>query len=660
MIRDNQGRAVEGKTSDRATANPGASAGAGPGAGQPASPSPAPSQTPGQPSWMGKRVGRFRLTGLLGQGAMGRVFRAEDTMLRRHVALKVLPRTVKRGQRTVDAEKLIHEARAAASLEHPHAVQVYEVNEAGGVYYIAMELVEAGSLRDLVEGNGPLDYVRACQLGAEAAEALGHAHAMGIVHRDVKPANLLLTRSGRLKVADFGLARVEDPSDLTNFLAESVGTPQFVAPEILQGQPATGKSDLYSLGATLWYVLTGKPPFEAARAEELLHKHISAPVPNLKKLRPDLPDELVRTIQTALAKDPARRHGSAEQFATALRVHSIPVGVTTGFGAASSASLERLAALAAQAALAQPVEAATAPAPQPARAGGSRKWVVALASIGGIALVAAGVLGVMWYRGMLPAVSVARTVSNDSAVARTTPRAAAAAAPADEVPAPTADAGASDDASTAAAAEPPAEAAIAPAPAPAPVKPQATPPRTDKVIDLMPMIEPAVAAVAGNWRFENGDLVADAAKPATLQIPYSPPAEYDVRVEFTTDSTVQIHLFKDPASFSWAMGNNHDCGFEYVNGKHVWESPFKSSFRLTPGKRHKALIRVRDNRVQGYIDNQLLVDGVTDFKNFSKNPELAQPDNSLLGLGSYNAPTRFHKVEVIEITPRQDGAAGAQ
>src|SRR5688572_27144075 len=154
------------------------------------------------PSWMGKRVGRFRLVGLLGQGAMGRVFRAEDTMLRRQVALKVLPKTVKRGQRTVQAERLVREARAAATLEHPNAVQVFEVNEVGGVYYIAMELVESGSLRDLVEGQGPLDYVRACQLAAEAADALAHAHSMGIVHRDVKPANLLLSRTGRLKVAD--------------------------------------------------------------------------------------------------------------------------------------------------------------------------------------------------------------------------------------------------------------------------------------------------------------------------------------------------------------------------------------------------------------------------------------------------------------------------
>ena len=669
MIRDNQVPASRGNPVPRANgAGSEAASGHAPSAGaNSTSTGQSTSQLNPPPSWMGKRVGRFRLTGLLGQGAMGRVFRAEDTMLRRQVALKVLPKTIRRGQRTVEAEKLIREARAVASLEHPHIVQVYEVNEIGGVYYIAMELVEAGSLRDLVEGQGPIDYLRACQLGAEAAEALGHAHSSGIVHRDVKPANLLLTRTGRVKVADFGLARVEDPSDLTNFLAESVGTPQFVAPEILQGHAASGKSDLYSLGATLWYLLTGKPPFEAARAEELLHKHISAPLPSLKKLRPDMPDALVRTITTALAKDPAKRHGTAEQFAAALRVHSIPVGAAALMAGASSRSLDQLAALAAQADRA--VETVPVPQPVAATGGAWRKWAVPVASLGGAALVAAVVIGVMMFRGATPATTRA-DATRDTPSRNPTPRAAIAPAPAN-ADTNTADANTAPDAQPASAAAPATPLAASPksdpppgpnaqadpfiptptTPAPA-AKSAPAPARHDKVIDLMPMIDTATAAVAGSWRFENGDLVSDAGKPATLQIPYSPPAEYDVRVEFTAASTVQVHLFKDPASFSWAMGTNHDCGFEYVDGKHVWESPFKSGFKLTPGKRHLALIRVRNNRGQGYIDGQLVVDAVTDFKNFSKNPELAQPDNSRLGLGSYNAPTRFHKIEVIEITPR--------
>lgn len=665
MIRDNQPAASKGKTGSR----PAATTANGSGGSAPAAPRAAAATASNEqstsritpaPSWLGKRVGRFRLTGLLGQGAMGRVFRAEDTMLRRQVALKVLPKTIKRGQRTVEAEKLIREARAVASLEHPNIVQVYEVNEVGGVYYIAMELVDAGSLRDLVEAQGPIDYLRACQLGAEAAEALGYAHASGIVHRDVKPANLLLTRTGRVKVADFGLARVEDPSDLTNFLAESVGTPQFVAPEILQGHAASGKSDMYSLGATLWYLLTGKPPFEAARAEELLHKHVHAPIPNLKKLRPDLPDALVRTITTSLAKDPAKRHGNAGQFAAALRVHSIPVGAAAAMAGASSPSLDHLAALAAQANLAaadQPQQIVeTSPL------AGLRRWAVPLASLGGAAVVATAVIAVMMFRGGTPAASQAS--DRAQTVARRPARTAPTPAPVEQVvvaeEAPDAQTGAAENAAAAQQASPFIPAAPPPhpqpqTPAPAPAASAGAPAparRNDKVIDLMPLIDPTIATVAGTWRFEDGDLVSNDGKPATLQIPYSPPAEYDVRVEFTAQSTVQIHLFKDPASFSWAMGDKHECGFEYVDGKHVWESPFKSSFRTTPGKRHVAVIRIRNNRAQGYIDGQLLVEAMTDFRNFSKNPELGQPDNTRLGLGSYHATARFHKIEVVEITPR--------
>ena len=573
------------------------------------------------PSWMGKRVGRFRLVGLLGQGAMGRVFRAEDTMLRRQVALKVLPKTVKRGQRTVEAERLVREARAAATLEHPNAVQVYEVNEIGGVYYIAMELVEAGSLRELVEGHGPLDAVRACQLAAEAADALAHAHAMGIVHRDIKPANLLLTRTGRVKVADFGLARVEDASDMSSFLAESVGTPQFVAPEILQGVAATGKSDLYSLGATLWYLLTGKPPFEAGTTEELLHKHVNAPLPNLKKLRPDLPDGLVRAINTALAKDPGRRHGTTEQFASAMRVHSIPVG--TG---ASSMALGHVPVQGPQVGM----ETAAA---------GRSKWLIPALSAGGAAVAAAVVVGVLLFRGGTPT----RTLATDSRPAAPTASGGNRAAPAE------------------AAVEPPAKVVVevpAPADEPAPqqeqqaaatVKPA---PRHDKVVDLLKMIDPAVATVAGNWRFENGDLVSDDGKPATLQLPYAAPAEYDFRIEFTPtgdNTSVQQHLTHAPYAFTWAMGTRHDCGFEFVDNKHVWDSPFKNTARLSRSQRYVSVVRVRNGRVQGWINGKCVVDAVTDYRGFTKNPEFRQPDETRLGLGSFHSPVRFHKVEVIEV-----------
>jgi serine/threonine protein kinase len=276
------------------------------------------------PRWLGKRVGRFKLLALLGQGAMGRVFRAEDTLMGRHVALKLLPKSYKKGGVSVGPEMLINEARAAAAIEHPSAVQIYEVNQAGDVCYVAMELLEGGSLRDLVRAAGPMDVTRACLLCAEAAEALAAAHAAGVVHRDVKPANLMLSRQGRCKVVDFGLARLDGPGDWGS-AAESVGTPQFIAPEILSGTPASAQSDIYSLGGTLWYLLTGKPPYQGKDAQELLRMHVDSPVPDIRSVRPEAPAGLANALETALAKRPADRFATMEQLARVLRVHAIPI-----------------------------------------------------------------------------------------------------------------------------------------------------------------------------------------------------------------------------------------------------------------------------------------------------------------------------------------------
>ena len=276
------------------------------------------------PRWLGKRVGRFKLVAMLGQGAMGRVFRAEDTVMGRHVALKVLPKSLKKGSVKLRPEVLINEARAAAAIEHPNAVQIYEVNQAGDVCYVAMELLEGGNLRELVRAAGPMDLTRACILCAEAAEALAAAHAAGVIHRDVKPANLMLSRQGRCKVVDFGLARLDEPGDWGS-VAESVGTPQFIAPELLSGRPASAQSDIYSLGGTLWYLLTGAAPYRGKDPHDLLRMHMESPVPDLRAVRPEAPAALADALKTALAKRPNDRFATMDQFARVLRMNAIPM-----------------------------------------------------------------------------------------------------------------------------------------------------------------------------------------------------------------------------------------------------------------------------------------------------------------------------------------------
>lgn len=287
------------------------------------------------PKWLGKRVGRFRLQALIGQGAMGRVFRAEDATLQRRVAFKIIALYDRTGQINPHAERFVTEARAAAALEHPHVVQIYEAGESGKVCYIAMELVEGGSLGELVDSSGPMDVHRACQLTAEAGEALAAAHAVGVIHRDVKPANLMLSRHGRCKVTDFGLATFED--DMSDSALSDrnrkVGTALFVAPEVICGTCADERSDLYSLAATLFYLLTGRPPFLAHNRTDAMRAHLEQPVPDIRTLRHNLPDGLAHAITKALDKDPGRRFGSMEQFSRLMRVYSIPLS-TPGLPAA--------------------------------------------------------------------------------------------------------------------------------------------------------------------------------------------------------------------------------------------------------------------------------------------------------------------------------------
>src|SRR5207247_6265449 len=158
--------------------------------------------------------------------------------------LKLLPSRFRDGRPNHRTERLIKEARSVASLEHPNTLSIFEIDQSGGIHYIAMELAEGGDLERLVQLSGPMEVERACQLGAEAAEALAHAHQRGIVHRDVTPANLLLTRSGRCKVCKYGLALYDERTDEEGRL-RCVGTPNFIAPEVAQGKGATALSDIY-------------------------------------------------------------------------------------------------------------------------------------------------------------------------------------------------------------------------------------------------------------------------------------------------------------------------------------------------------------------------------------------------------------------------------
>ncbi|MHC4187767.1 MAG: serine/threonine-protein kinase, partial [Planctomycetota bacterium] len=260
-----------------------------------------------QPAWVGKRLGNFKLLRLIGEGKMGRVIQAQDINLQRIVALKILNKRIPGVDDQQRVLQFLREARAAARLEHPNVVRIYEINQHDGWWYIAMEMLEGKNLRTIVKATGPLDQPRACTLIADASNALAAAHELGIIHRDIKPTNLMLTRSGRCKLTDFGLVRLDDPNDPFDFTDKAVGSPQFMPPEMINRENQTPAIDIYSLGATLYYALTAKPPYTGKDIEEILKKHINQPVPDLAAKLPESSPSLVELIKRMMAKDPEDR-----------------------------------------------------------------------------------------------------------------------------------------------------------------------------------------------------------------------------------------------------------------------------------------------------------------------------------------------------------------
>jgi eukaryotic-like serine/threonine-protein kinase len=258
--------------------------------------------------------GRYQLIGRLGQGGMATVYAAEDLTLGRKVAIKVLAEQYAEDEQFV--ERFRREAKAAASLNHPNIVAIYDRGEAEGTYYIAMEHLEGRTLKDVIRETGPMAADAAIEYALQALSALGFAHEHGVIHRDVKPQNMLLARDGRIKVTDFGIARA-GASDMTE-VGSIVGTAQYLAPEQARGQTVGPQADIYSLGVVLYELLTGRVPFEGDSAVAIAMKHVSEePLPP-SRLVPSIPPGVEQVVLRALAKDPRMRYPSAASMADDL------------------------------------------------------------------------------------------------------------------------------------------------------------------------------------------------------------------------------------------------------------------------------------------------------------------------------------------------------
>jgi serine/threonine-protein kinase len=270
---------------------------------------------------------RYRLDSRIATGGMGVVWRATDTVLDREVAVKVLKPEY--ADDPTFRSRFEAEARHAAALHHHNVASVFDFGELppedgsdSPRPYLVMELVPGKPLSELLRDGEPMPAETAADLGAQAADALAAAHALGIVHRDVKPANLLVTPRGQVKITDFGIARAAAGAALTQ-TGQVIGTPAYISPEQAEGTPATQASDIYSLGVVLYECLTGQPPFAHRNEAVVLQLHLTQAPADVRSLRAETPPELASTIAKALAKTPEERW----QTAAAMRDGLAGVGV---------------------------------------------------------------------------------------------------------------------------------------------------------------------------------------------------------------------------------------------------------------------------------------------------------------------------------------------
>jgi hypothetical protein len=325
----------------------------------------------------------------LGHGGMGVVYKARHRHLKRLVAVKVMSEWWARNPESV--ARFRREVEAAGRLEHPHLVRATHAGEVNGTPYLVMELLDGTDLAQLVRQHGPWPVSAACEAVRQAARGLQHAHEQGLVHRDVKPSNLLLTTAGVVKVLDLGLARLREVAsgeELTN-PGETMGTADFMAPEqILDSHTADVRADLYSLGCTLFHLLTGGPPFGSATHPTLAAKraaHLNEPAPDVRSRRPDVPEEVAAAIRRLLAKRPEDRYATAAVVAEVLEPFTAGVGLERMLGGKQEAEMP---AAAVRSDHGEPAPVSASPVRRESR----RRWL----ALAGSLLLAAGLALAIW------------------------------------------------------------------------------------------------------------------------------------------------------------------------------------------------------------------------------------------------------------------------
>jgi len=277
----------------------------------------------------GQTIGKYEIRRQLGAGGMGAVYLAFDPLIEREVALKVLKPDL--GNSPAALQRFLGEARAIGKLNHPHVVSIYDIDRWGGQYYLVMELLSGGSVAERLDQAGRLPWEEATRLIAEAAHGLAAAHAAGLIHRDIKPDNLMLTADGSVKVVDFGLSKLQDSAQdhhsAVTRAGQILGTPQYMSPEQFDTADVDARTDIYSLGATYYHLLTARFPYHECRSiMQMMSAHVRQPAPVPTQFAPDVPAACNRIVAKAMSKKTTDRYQTALEFAIELEALLQPTG----------------------------------------------------------------------------------------------------------------------------------------------------------------------------------------------------------------------------------------------------------------------------------------------------------------------------------------------
>jgi serine/threonine-protein kinase len=346
---------------------------------------------------------QYQITDLLGRGGMSLVYLAQEVELNRQVAIKVLPLQLLHGADA--AERFEREGKIAASLDHPHIVPIFRVGSTSTFLWYTMKRIRGRSLEQIIAERGGLPVADVLSIVQQVGDALQYAHRQGVVHRDVKPANVLIEESGWAYVCDFGVARAFGSVSLTQTGA-SLGTPRYMAPEQVEGKPVDGRCDQYSLAILVWEALTGELPFTGESVGELIRKHLLEPAPPLSDARHDIPVNVSDAVGRAMSKNPAERFPDVAAFIRALGGDT-DRRVSAAFTSASPAVTSRRAL----------ADAPTIPLPQP-----RRRRVLVLSVVAGAVLVGGGIWSALRPSGPANGATPHRivdSVSQDSSSLRT-------------------------------------------------------------------------------------------------------------------------------------------------------------------------------------------------------------------------------------------------